>query len=99
MDKIPESALDTIIATKARDMYRPEFLAMAIELKELRRRFNVGEDKQAAPIELKNWSDAQAADWAKRMVGQWRALLKDEVVTIYLSNQDGDFLTAKRHRP
>lgn len=45
MDTIPDDAIDTIIKTKARDMYRAEFLAMAVELKELRARFNKGEDK------------------------------------------------------
>lgn len=47
METIPDSALDTIIRTKARDMYRAEYISMAHELKQLRERFNRGEDKPA----------------------------------------------------
>lgn len=80
METIPESALDTIIATKARDMYRKEFLMMATELKELRARFNRREDLSITSTE--DLELHHAAGWANGIRSRMRALGNGESIII-----------------
>lgn len=75
MDTIPEGtverlrdeAIAEIIRTKARDMYKREYLAMAVELRDLRKRFNAGEDLHILDQFVSAWGDETGASLRKRL--------------------------------